>query len=164
MNKNQVVPAFLLVLVTFGLSQTNGNLYGSRPNLNDTFIDKVDRLFAPWSEGDTPGAAVIVVKDSQVLLKKGYGLANLENKKPIEPDTTFLLGSITKQFTAMAIMMLAERGNLRYENPLTRWKLLPESEAKFFLEGREEMSLIFNNDEKGNVIGIISSLISARKL
>jgi CubicO group peptidase (beta-lactamase class C family) len=46
----------------------------------------------------------------------------------------------------------------------TRWKLLPESEAKFFLEGREEVSLIFNNDEKGNVISLISSLMIARKL
>src|SRR5262245_20167168 len=124
MKINQVVSVFILLLVTVGLSQANENLYDSRPNLNDTFIDKVDRLFAPWSKGDSPGAAVIVVKDGQILLKKGYGLANLENKKPIEPDTAFLLGSITKQFTAMAIMMLAERGNLRYENPLS--KFLPE--------------------------------------
>jgi CubicO group peptidase (beta-lactamase class C family) len=77
-------------------SDTAGNLHDSRPNLNDTSIDKVERLFAPWSKGDTPGAAVNVVKDGQILLKKGYGLANLENKKPIEPDTAFLLGSITK--------------------------------------------------------------------
>jgi len=121
MKKKQIVPALLLVLATFGLSYTNGSLYDSRPNLDDTFIDKVDRLFAPWSKGDSPGAAVIVIKDSQILLKKGYGLANLENKKPIEPDTAFLLASITKQFTAMAIMMLAERGNLRYENPLSKY-------------------------------------------
>jgi len=124
MNRNQVVSVFLLLLVTFGLSQANGNLWDSRPILNDTYIDKVDRLFALWSKGDTPGAAVIVIKDGQILLKKGYGLANLESKNPIEPDTAFLLGSVTKQFTAMAIMMLAERGNLRYEYPLS--KFFPE--------------------------------------
>jgi len=52
-------------------------------------------------------------------LKKGYGLANLEKKQPIDPDTAFLLGSVTKQFTAMAIMILAERGKLRYEDTLS---------------------------------------------
>jgi len=124
MNRNQVVSVLLLLIITFGLPRANGNICDSRPNLNDTPIDKVDRLFAPWSKGDTPGAAVIVIKDGQILLKKGYGLANLESKNPIGPDTTFLLGSVTKQFTAMAIMMLAERGNLRYENPLS--KFFPE--------------------------------------
>src|SRR5262245_62245905 len=113
MKINHVVSVFILLLVTVGLSQANENLCDSRPNLNETLIDKVDRLFAPWSNGDTPGAAVIVIKDGQILLKKGYGLANLENKNPIEPDTAFLLGSVTKQFTAMAIMMLANRKSTR---------------------------------------------------
>src|SRR5215510_15196832 len=124
MKKKQVVPALLLMLATLGLSYTNGNLYDTRPKLNDTFTDKVDRLFAPWSKGDTPGAAVIVIKDGQILLKKGYGLANLENKKPIEPDTSFLLASVTKQFTAMAVMILVESGKLQYEAPLS--KLFPQ--------------------------------------
>lgn len=79
---------------------------------------KVDALLAPWSKGDTPGAAIIVIKDGQVLLKKGYGLANLETKQPIDPDTAFLLCSVTKQFTAMSIMILVERGKLRYEDVL----------------------------------------------
>jgi hypothetical protein len=69
MNRNQVVSVLLLLLVTFGLSHANGNLWDSRPILNDTLIDKVDRLFAPWNKGDTPGAAVIVIKDGQILLK-----------------------------------------------------------------------------------------------
>lgn len=71
--------------------------------------EEVDALMAPWSKGDTPGAAILVIKDGRVVLKKGYGLASVENKEPIGPDTAFLLGSLTKQFTAMAIMRLAER-------------------------------------------------------
>ena len=82
---------------------------------------RVDALFAPWSKGDTPGAAVIVIRNGQVLFEKGYGLANLETRTPIRPDTAFLLASLTKQFTAMAVMMLAERGKIRYEDPLTRF-------------------------------------------
>ena len=67
---------------------------------------KVDTLLASWSQRDGPGAAVIVIKDGRVLLKKGFGLANIENKKPIDSDTAFRLASVTKQFTAMAVMML----------------------------------------------------------
>jgi CubicO group peptidase (beta-lactamase class C family) len=80
---------------------------------------QVDALLAPWSKGDTPGAAITVIENGRVLLEKGYGLANLETKQPIDPDTAFLLCSVTKQFTAMSIMILAERGKLRYDDALS---------------------------------------------
>jgi CubicO group peptidase (beta-lactamase class C family) len=83
--------------------------------------DKIDALFAPWSKGYTPGAAVIVIQNGKVLFKKGYGLSNLQTRKPISTNTVFLLASLTKQFTAMAIMMLAERGRLKYDDPLSRF-------------------------------------------
>ena len=86
--------------------------------------EQVDVLLNSWNKGDSPGAAVLVIRDGKILLKKGYGLAEVESKKPITPDTAFLLGSITKQFTAMAIMMLAERGKISYEDPLS--KFFPE--------------------------------------
>lgn len=76
---------------------------------------------APWSQGDTPGAAILIIQEGQVVLKKGYGLANLESQKPVTPDTAFLLASVTKPFTAMAVMMLAERGKLQYDDPLTKF-------------------------------------------
>lgn len=84
-------------------------------------VEQVDTLFTPWNKGETPGAAVIVIKDGKIILKKGYGLAEVGSKKPITPDTAFLLASITKQFTAMAIMMLAERGKISYEDPLSNF-------------------------------------------
>lgn len=87
-------------------------------------VREVDALFAAWNHADTPGAAVIVIDKGKVVLKKGYGLADLETRKPITPDTAFLLGSITKQFTAMAIMILQERGKLSYDDPLS--KFFPE--------------------------------------
>jgi len=87
---------------------------------------KVDALFAPWSQGRMPGAAVLVLLDGKVLHKKGYGLADLDPKNPVPigPQTSFRLASMTKQFTAMAIMMLAERGALHYDDPL--YKFFPE--------------------------------------
>jgi CubicO group peptidase (beta-lactamase class C family) len=59
------------------------------------------------------------MKDGKVLHRKGYGLANIQKKIPVSPESVFDLGSIGKQFTAMAIMILAERGHLSYDDKLT---------------------------------------------
>jgi len=64
---------------------------------------------------------VLVVQDRRIVHKKGYGLADIAANAPITPNTAFDLGSISKPFTAMAIMMLAERGELRYGDPLSRF-------------------------------------------
>ena len=66
-----------------------------------------------------PGAAVAVVKDGQVLLAKGYGLANVEHQVPVTPDTIFQSGSVGKQFTAAAVMLMVEQGKLTLDDPLT---------------------------------------------
>lgn len=124
MKRALVASVLVLAFVTLALSRTDSQLVDPRRDSDKTTADKVDALLASWSKGDTPGAAVIVIKDGKVLLKKGYGLASLENKKPIDPDTAFLLGSVTKQFTTMAIMILAERRKLHYEDSLS--KFFPE--------------------------------------
>lgn len=85
---------------------------------------EVDRLLAPFSAGNSPGATILIIQDGRVLLKKGYGLADLRTRAPIGPETPFLLGSLSKAFTAMAVMILAERGRLGYDDPLS--KHLPE--------------------------------------
>lgn len=85
---------------------------------------QVDALLAPWAKDDSPGAAVMVIRDGQILHSKGYGLANRETKEPFRPDMPSLIGSVSKQFTAMATMILAEQGKLSYDDPL----------AKFFSE------------------------------
>lgn len=58
---------------------------------------------------------MLIARDGQVLLRKGYGLASLELGVPLEPDMVFPVGSITKSFTAAAILLLAERGQLALE-------------------------------------------------
>jgi CubicO group peptidase (beta-lactamase class C family) len=78
----------------------------------------VDALMAPWTGTGTPGAAVLVVRNGRVMLSKGYGMASLAERRPITPGTSFLLASVTKQFTAMAIMLLSQAGKLSYEDTL----------------------------------------------
>ncbi len=85
---------------------------------------QVDALFAPFTTGESPGAAVMVIRDGEVLHAGGYGYADLERKIPITPQTAFRLASVSKQFTAMAVMILAERGQLSYDDPLVKY--LPE--------------------------------------
>jgi cyanophycinase len=81
--------------------------------------DFVDSLFADFNTPATPGAAVLVAMDGRILVSKGYGLADLEARSPVTPHTNFRLASVTKQFTAMAIMLLVQDGKLRLDESLT---------------------------------------------
>jgi len=80
---------------------------------------RVDRLFQPYQGSDVPGAAVMIIQDGQPILLKSYGMADLERSVPVSNTTNFRLASLTKQFTAMAIMILAESGKLSYDMTLT---------------------------------------------
>ena len=79
---------------------------------------KIDRIFTEYNNPALPGAAVMVIKDGRINFQKGYGLANVELDVPIDTFTNFRLASITKQFTAMSILLLIERGELRLTTTL----------------------------------------------
>jgi CubicO group peptidase (beta-lactamase class C family) len=79
---------------------------------------RIDAVFADMDMPQHPGAALLAIDDDEIVYKKCYGLADLETQRPITTDTSFYLASISKQFTAMAIMMLAEQGRLSYEDHL----------------------------------------------
>ena len=75
---------------------------------------------AAYSPSD-PGAVVIVVKDGTVVYRKAVGMANVELGVALQPDMVFRLASITKQFTATAIMLLVERGKLALSDPIEKF-------------------------------------------
>jgi CubicO group peptidase (beta-lactamase class C family) len=83
--------------------------------------DGVDALLAKWTHNDEPGIAAMLIRNGRIEYRKGFGLADLDARTPITPNTQFLLASVTKQFTAMAIMILAERGKLRFDDPLNAY-------------------------------------------
>src|SRR5262249_16799766 len=67
-----------------------------------------------------PGLSVAVVRDGKVVFAKGYGMANLELSVPATPETVYELASVSKQFTATAVMMLGEEGKLKLDDSIAR--------------------------------------------
>jgi CubicO group peptidase (beta-lactamase class C family) len=85
-------------------------------------LDKVDSyISAQLREQRIPGLALAVIRDGRVVKSQGYGLGNIELQVPVTPDTVFQLGSIGKQFTATAILMLAEDGKVSLDDKITRY-------------------------------------------
>jgi CubicO group peptidase (beta-lactamase class C family)/uncharacterized protein YneR len=113
---------YLIPLVFFGLIRGQADSAQTSGQLSDKELSaQIDKLLSDVYKPGQPGAAVLVKKQGKVILRKGYGLANLELNVPIEPDMIFRLGSITKQFTAVAILMLAEEGKLSLQDEITRF-------------------------------------------
>jgi CubicO group peptidase (beta-lactamase class C family) len=85
---------------------------------------QIDQIFAEWNKPDTPGASVAVIRSGKQIFAKGYGQATLEYPAPIAADTIFHVASVTKQFTAMSLVLLEQDGNLSLEDDLHKY--LPE--------------------------------------
>jgi CubicO group peptidase (beta-lactamase class C family) len=82
---------------------------------------KVDEFLTPHVNSGKFSGAVLIARGGKVLVSKGYGMANYELEVPNTPKTRFRLGSITKQFTATAIMQLQEKGMLSVDDPVTKY-------------------------------------------
>ncbi|MDR3717481.1 MAG: serine hydrolase [Bryobacteraceae bacterium] len=85
---------------------------------------QLDPIFAGLADGKSPGVAVLVRKDGKTILRRGYGVRDLRTFAPIDATTNFRLASFTKQFTAMATMLLVHDGKLGYDDRLT--KIFPD--------------------------------------
>ncbi|SDC30484.1 CubicO group peptidase, beta-lactamase class C family [Massilia sp. PDC64] len=82
---------------------------------------QIDALFAPWTRPGMPGAVVGVIRDGKVVLTKRYGMADIERGVPMTPATEFVIGSMSKQFTAFAIHLLAKDGKLSLDDDVRTW-------------------------------------------
>jgi len=109
-----------VLIVAFGAANASA---GAQPRLAqlDSANRWVDSIFAPYSSTSSPGCAVGVVRDGQLAFAKGYGMADLEHDTPITPSTRFYIASLSKQFTAMSIVLLAQEGRLSLDDWVRRW-------------------------------------------
>lgn len=87
-------------------------------------VRSIDRLLAEAYPAGQPGAAVLIAQDGRVILRKGYGTADLATGERMTPDCEFRVASITKQFTAVAVLQLVAQGRIGLDDPVARY--LPE--------------------------------------
>ena len=90
-------------------------------SLPDSTTKKIDTIFYEWNKENSPGCAVAVVRNDSILFAKGYGMANLEYGIPIEPTTIFHMASISKQFTAFSIVLLAKQGKIKLDDDIHKY-------------------------------------------
>ena len=104
----------LLPLLALAVSAT---VAAAPPGPDPAAIDALMRAY----DGPVPGASLLVLHDGQARVRRGYGMADLEAGTPAGPGTNYRLASVTKQFTAAAILLLAEDGALSLDDPVKRW-------------------------------------------
>ena len=81
----------------------------------------IDSIFSEWDKPNTPGCALGIIENGELVYAKGYGLANMEYDIPNSASSVFRIGSTSKQFTAACIVLLAEQGQLSLENTLSEY-------------------------------------------
>ena len=105
---------FLLLIVN-----TNSSLEINKQKSPDkTKFEKIIKELFPEEE---PGAAVLIMKDDQILFENYYGLSSLPNKTKIDSNSNFCIASISKQFTSVAILQLVQKGKVSLEEPLNTY-------------------------------------------
>jgi CubicO group peptidase (beta-lactamase class C family) len=120
MNRNRILRHF--VSLCFLLSAI------FRMGYAQSKAEKIDNLIKVYNDYRQFNGSVLVAENGKVILKKGYGLANMEWGIPNQPDTRFRLGSITKQFTSMLIMQLVQKGKIKLDGKISDY--LPDYPKK----------------------------------
>jgi len=93
-------------------------------SFSQSYESKIDAIIALQFSANKPGITILVAKDGKAIYQKAIGKSNLELNIPIELNSVFQIGSITKQFTAVSILMLAEQGKLSIADEIGKY--IPE--------------------------------------
>jgi CubicO group peptidase (beta-lactamase class C family) len=114
---------FILLFILAGI-MAQSSVAAENPPAQESLETRVDKLFAEWDKLDSPGASLAVFKDGSIIYKRGYGSAQLEYNIPITASTIFHVASVSKQFTAFAVALLASQGKLSWDDEVR--KHIPE--------------------------------------
>lgn len=112
--------SFLLVLLAVGAR-------GQDATQDEGFAARVDSIFSPYARPDAPGCAVSVMKAGKIVYARGYGMADVAHGIPLTPRTPLWAASTSKQFTALAVLLLEGDGKLRLDDDVRRY--LPEADG-----------------------------------
>jgi CubicO group peptidase (beta-lactamase class C family) len=115
---SQVLVPALLCLLTASCAAQSAPSSAERPEA------KVDALFQKMDTTISPGCALSVIRDHRIIYERGYGMADLDHNIPITPTTVFHVASMSKQFTAASILLLAQENKLSPNDPVRKY--IPE--------------------------------------
>lgn len=104
----------------------------SHSNPSQIALNRIDSLFTSLFPDNEPGAAVLILKGDSFLFNKGFGLADMERQIPVDGTTFFNIASVSKQFSGVGLMILAQDGKLTLDDPVQ--KFFPTFKAPFFKE------------------------------
>jgi CubicO group peptidase (beta-lactamase class C family) len=107
---------FSLILICI-----TSSVFGQLP---DTLIKKIDGIFLDYDKTNSPGCALAILKDGRIIYKRGYGMSNMEYNIAISPSSIFHIASISKQFSAAALVKLALEGKLSLNDDIRKY--IPE--------------------------------------
>ncbi len=110
-NSLQIISFIVISFTTKSFSQS----------LPDSTIKKIDSLYTKWNSPNSPGCTIGIVMNDKLIYSKGYGMANLEYDIPNKPETIFHMASISKQFTAWSIVLLARQGKLQLDDDIHKY-------------------------------------------
>jgi CubicO group peptidase (beta-lactamase class C family) len=111
----------LMIIFLSGCLGSKTESVTGQPSAKDTAVTKLEGLLDMYSKDLNFGGTVLIVDNGETLIKKGYGTADYDKNIKNDSDTVFRLGSVTKQFTAMCILMLEERGLLKTTDSLDKY-------------------------------------------
>jgi CubicO group peptidase (beta-lactamase class C family) len=114
----KIFSTIILLFLSFGCQTA----FDSKdPDRNPGLLTNVDKIFEGCNNSNSPGCALAIVKDGKILYKRGYGMADLEHDIPISSNTVFYVGSVSKQFTAMCLLLLEEEGKLSLDDNIRKY-------------------------------------------
>ncbi|WP_139487894.1 cyclic peptide export ABC transporter [Brevibacillus dissolubilis] len=109
-----VLMALFLTLLPFGTVTTAQSAVPDQSKIESYILDNMEK-------SEIPGMAVVLIQDGRIVMKKGYGYADLDQAKPVTPSTLFELGSTSKAFTGLAVLQLEREGKLKLSDPVTQY-------------------------------------------
>jgi CubicO group peptidase (beta-lactamase class C family) len=145
--------------------------------MKKSMTSQVDELFSQWDKPDSPGCALAIIQNGEIIYQRGYGMADIEHNIPISPNSVFDIGSNSKQFTAACIVMLAKQNQLslddelkkyipeipQYSHPITLRHLIHHTSGlRDYLDLMDFSGMIFENNYP--VEGIIALLARQKSL
>jgi CubicO group peptidase (beta-lactamase class C family) len=120
--RNRVIAIICLGAASAAAAQSGASAKGSAPALTADQTQAIDSFVArQLAQQRIPGVAVGIYSRGEILLAKGYGLANIELNVPVKPETVFQSGSVGKQFVSAAVMMLVEEGKISLDDSITKY-------------------------------------------